>query len=62
MGHPHNKQTRGPPTRDLINRVKGVDQRTGATVAAEACIESDLRTLCTTVTRQAITPKIVLSS
>jgi hypothetical protein len=38
MGHPHNKQTRGPPTRDLINTAKGADQQTRATVVAEVHI------------------------
>jgi hypothetical protein len=38
MGHPLNKQTRGPPTRDLINTAKGIDQQTGATVVVEARI------------------------
>jgi hypothetical protein len=38
MGHPHNKQTKGPPTKDLINTTKGVDQRTGAVVVVEACV------------------------
>jgi hypothetical protein len=37
-GHPHNKQTRGPLTRDVINTAKGEDQRTGIAVMAEACI------------------------
>jgi hypothetical protein len=46
MGHPHNKQTRGPPTRDLINIAKGADQRTRTVVVAEACIQSDLCTAC----------------
>jgi hypothetical protein len=37
MGHDHNKQTTSPPpTRDLINTTKEVDQRTGVAVVAEA--------------------------
>jgi hypothetical protein len=62
MGHPHNKQTRGPPTRDLINTAKAIDQQTGATVVVEARIQLDLCTACTTVMRQTIAPKIVPSS
>jgi hypothetical protein len=46
-GHPRNKQTRGPPTRELINTTKGVDQLTGATVMAGAHIQSDLHSACT---------------
>jgi hypothetical protein len=62
MGHHRNTQPRGPPTRDLINIAKRVDQRTGAAVVAEAHIQSDIRTACTTITRQIIAPKIVPSS
>jgi hypothetical protein len=62
MGHPCNKQTREPPTRDLINTAKGADQRTGVAVVAVARILSDLRITCTMVTRQTIAPKIVPSS
>jgi hypothetical protein len=62
MGHHHNKHTREPPTRDLINTAKGADQRNRATVVAEAYIQLDLRTACTTVMRQTIAPKIVPSS
>jgi hypothetical protein len=62
MGHHHNKQIRGPPTRDLFNTAKGADQRTGVAVVVEARIQSYLRTACTMVTRQTIAPNIVPSS
>jgi hypothetical protein len=39
MGYHHNKQTSAPPpTRDLINTAKGVDQRTEASIMVEAHI------------------------
>jgi hypothetical protein len=63
MGHDRNKQTTSPPpTRDLINTTKWVDQRTGAAVMAEAHTRSYLRTACTTVMRWTIAPKIVPST
>jgi hypothetical protein len=63
MGHHHNKQTRAPPpTKDLINTTKLVDQRTGAAVMAEAHTQSDLYTACTMVMRWTIAPKIVPST
>jgi hypothetical protein len=36
MGHPRNKQTRGPLTRDSINTAKGADQWTRAVITVEA--------------------------
>jgi hypothetical protein len=36
MGHPRNKQTIGPPTRDSINTSKEADQRAGAMLMAKA--------------------------
>jgi hypothetical protein len=36
MGHPRNKQTIGPPTRDSIITSKEADQRAGAMLVAEA--------------------------
>jgi hypothetical protein len=39
MVHHHNKQTRGPLTRDLINTTKEVDQLIGAAVMAKARIQ-----------------------
>jgi hypothetical protein len=61
MGHPHNKHSRAPPpTRDSINTAKWADQRTGATVVAEAHTLSDLRTTYTMAMGRTIAPKIVL--
>jgi hypothetical protein len=36
IGHPRNKQTRGPLTRDSINTAKGANQWTGAVITVEA--------------------------
>jgi hypothetical protein len=63
MGHLHNKNNRTPPpTRDSINLAKGVDQRFGAAVVAEARTLLDLHTAYTTAMRQIIAPKIALFS
>jgi hypothetical protein len=63
MGHHRSRQTIAPPpTIVLTSTTKGVDQRTGATVMAEAHTQLDLRTACTMVMRWTIAPKIVTST
>jgi hypothetical protein len=62
MGHPHNKYTRGPSTRDSINIAKEAGLQDGVAVMAEALIQSNLCTACTTAVKLTSAPKTAPSS